>query len=149
LVLFTSCAAQLHIDGHSVMGPMNRGPATDRRIEETCAATLHVVVTDDRQSPLAGIPVLAQIDSSESCAEERLGHHTFSTEAVLTDAAGRAATCEPTRILPVDEWNGLGGCSSMRYSPRLVVGTGATQRVMKSQSLVDGMKVELKNGAAE
>jgi hypothetical protein len=149
LVLFTSCAAQLHIDRHSVMGPMNRGPATDRRIQDTCAATLHVVVTDDRQSPLAGIPVLAQIDSVETCSEERLGRDTFSTAAVLTDVAGRATTCEPTKILAVDEWNGLGGCASTRSSPRLVVGTGATQRVVKSQSFVDGMKVELKNDTPE
>jgi hypothetical protein len=148
LLLLMSCAAHLHIDQHSTPVPINAGPTTDRRIEETCAATLGVVVTDDSRSPLAGIPVLAQIDSSESCSEERIARHTLSTEPVLTDTAGRAATCVPTKILPVDEWNGIGGCGSMRYRPRVVVGTGGRQ-VVKSEPFTDGMTVTLPHAAPE
>ena len=139
-LLLAGCAAagpRLHLD-------LKTGDAVTR-LEQTCAATLHVTVTDDEHHPAPRVPLHFEVESVERCMEQTVARHTLRTELVLSDANGAAVTCDPWSVTREDPWKGIDGCRSVFAEPRLVAGEGSRQ-VIKAPPFTDGMTVALRHG---
>lgn len=98
---------------------------------DPCTASRRITVVAANGAPIEGARIDVEQRVSEHANEETLAVWSYRAVSARTDALGRAVICEPSRLSPAPQLQGIAGGYSDHGLGEIVVTAGAVTSIVR------------------